>query len=191
MSTRSLMAILLITALPAFACGGAETEQEAQEEQMGEMGEMEPAETEAASEPAMATGSATLQLTALNNSGISGTASVSHTADSVTVTMDLTGLTEGETYSAHIHQGSCEQQGPVVAPLSSVEAEAGGAGSATTTLSMDQLTSGEGEAMGEGEGMQEGEAHEMGNYYVQVHFPDGTPAACAAANMAGQMGHEM
>lgn len=191
MSTRSLMAILLITALPAFACGGAETEQEAQEEQMGEMGEMEPAETEAASEPAMATGAATLQLTALNNSGITGTASVSHTADSLTVTVDLTGLTEGETYSAHIHHGSCEQQGPVVAPLSSVEAEAGGSGSATTTLAMDQLTSGEGEAMGEGEGMQE-QAHEMAeNYYVQVHRPDGTPAACGAVDMEGQMGREM
>ena len=193
MSTRSLMAILLMTALPAFACGGAETEQEAQEEQMGQTGEM--AETEAASEPTMSTGAATLQLAALNNSGITGTASVSHTADSVTVTVNVRGLTEGETYAAHIHRGSCEQQGPVVAPLSSIEAEAGGSGSATTTLALDQLTSGEGEAMGEGEaaqegeGMQEGQAHEA-NYYVQVHSPDGTPAACGAVQME-QMGHEM
>lgn len=191
MSHRSLMAILLMTALPAFACGGAETEQEAADEQMGEMGEMEETETEAASERAMATGAATLQLSALNNSGITGTASVSHTADSLTVTMDLTGLTEGETYSVHIHQGTCEQQGPVAAPLSSVEAEAGGRGTATTTVAMDQLTSGEGEATGEGEGMQEGEAHQMGSYYVQAHLPDGTPAACAPIQMEGQMGRQM
>lgn len=197
MRQRAILAVFLISALPALACAGAETEEQAAEGQMGsEMGET-------------MSGAATVQLAALNNSGVMGTATVSHTAESLDVELEVSGLTEGQAYPAHIHRGSCQQGGPVAAPLSSVQAMSGGTGSATTTLALDALSAseamGEGHMEGEGmmeegEGMQEGEgmmeegegmmeeAHEtMGGYYIQVHSPDGTPVACGDIDMGQSM----
>jgi len=205
MKARVSPGVLLLAALAASGCGGAEEQQPQQQE------------TEAAPAAEMMSGMATVQLASLNNSGITGTANVSHTQDEISVSVQLAGLTAGESYPAHVHRGSCEQQGPVAAPLGSIQAAEDGSASAQFSLSMDQfqgemamgegeMMEGEGEhAMGEGEMMEgegehamgegemmEGEAHEGVSYYVQVHNPDGAPVACGDVEMPrGEMSEGM
>ncbi len=170
----------------------------------------------------MAMGAASMvNLSPLNNSGISGTAEIAHSEEDVTVVLQMSGLEAGDRYPAHIHSGSCEEQGPVAASLSAVEATAEGTGSSTTTVALSELGEmaegmmmgegemveeegmapegemGEGEMaeeegmapegeMGEGEMMEEVE-HPETRLYVQLHQPDGTPAACANIEPSGEM----
>ncbi|NIR44382.1 MAG: superoxide dismutase family protein [Gemmatimonadetes bacterium] len=101
-----------------------------------------------------------LSLMALNESGVTGTADLSHTEETMTVNLELSGLTPGETYAAHIHRGSCETQGPVAASLGSVTAAEDGTGTIEASVSMSELGAmeGHGEGMmeeGHGEGMME------------------------------------
>lgn len=180
MRSRTAVGTLLLPLLAALACAGGE---QAEQQETATQG------MEAASEAAMP---AAMTLAALNNSGISGTARLSHSQNALAVTLNLTGLTAGESYPAHVHRGSCQQDGPVLAPIGSATAASDGTGTIEASIPMDefQMTEGmkegehamaEGEhAMEEGEAMmQEGqEATEYTGYSVRVHMPDGTPAAC-------------
>lgn len=66
-----------------------------------------------------------------------GTAQITWSAGSnrLMVTMRLTGLAPNSTHPAHIHTGSCTQDGPVLYPLANVVANASGIGTSTTTVS--------------------------------------------------------
>ena len=181
MKVRTFLAVLSLPLVLSLGCARGERAQEAGMEEGMAAGEM-------------AMGAASMaHLSPLNNSGISGNAEISHAEEEVTVVLQMSGLQAGNSYAAHIHSGSCEEQGPVAAPLSAVVAAAEGTGSSTTTVALSQLGEmaegmmmGEGE-MAEGEMMGEGEMAEgdmMGEHpetrlYVQLHQPDGTPAACA------------
>ena len=105
----------------------------------------------------MAMGAASMvNLSPLNNSGISGTAEIAHSEEDVTVVLQMSGLEAGDRYPAHIHSGSCEEQGPVAASLSAVEATEDGTGSSTTTVALSELGEmAEGMMMGEGEMAEE------------------------------------
>lgn len=92
-----------------------------------------------------------------NNTGITGTARMTPRGDSVAVQVRLSGLTEGESYAAHVHEGTCESGGGVAVGLNAVTGQADGTGSSTKTIA--SLPSGQ-------------------SYFVQAHLPDGTPAAC-------------
>lgn len=170
MTSRTAVLPLLLPMLAALACAGGEQAEQQEEQAMQSM--------EAASEA-----SAAMTLTALNNSGVAGTAQLSHGQDALNVTLNLTGLTPGESYPAHIHRGSCQQDGPVAAPLGSAKAASDGKGAIEASVPMDkfQMSQGmkEGEhAMAEGEGMMEEDQEEHMGFSVRVHLPDGTPAAC-------------
>lgn len=141
-----------------------------------------------------------VSLAAVNESGITGTAAIVRTEDEEgtpahKVTLALEGAAAG-TYPAHIHGGTCEEGGGVVLALESVRVEAEGSATSSTTISAEQLAAAVGErevtaaegaeayeraAMrveaeaAEGE-MREKKAH--GPLFIQVHLPDGTPAAC-------------
>lgn len=52
----------------------------------------------------------------------------------LTVKISLTGLAPSSTHPAHIHSGSCANQGAVVYPLQNVVADAHGVGTSTTTI---------------------------------------------------------
>jgi hypothetical protein len=52
----------------------------------------------------------------------------------LTVNISLTGLAPNSTHPAHIHSGSCANQGAVVYPLHNVVADAHGVGTSTTTI---------------------------------------------------------
>lgn len=96
-------------------------------------------------------------LSSKNDSGITGTAVLSPQGDSLTVELSLSGLTEGESYAAHVHQGTCDSGGGVAVGLNAVTGQADGTGSSTATI--ESLASGQ-------------------SYFIQAHLPDGTPAAC-------------
>ncbi|MGH7556531.1 MAG: CHRD domain-containing protein [Gemmatimonadota bacterium] len=98
-------------------------------------------------------------LEAKAESGITGTATVTPIADGVEVNLDLDGLTAGETYSAHLHRGACDDDMGVIAPLEDISASAD-TGQSTTTIGMSMLDP------------------TAESLFVQVHSADGTPIAC-------------
>lgn len=140
-----------------------------------------------------------VSLAAVNESGITGTATIARTEDDEgthahKVTLALEGAAAG-TYPAHIHGGTCEEGGGVVLALESVRVDAESATS-STVISAEQLAAAVGEpevTAAEAEEVLERAAEmvedepaeeEMrekahGPHFIQVHLPDGTPAACA------------
>jgi len=76
----------------------------------------------------------TLKGTTAADESASGTAQLSIASGKLTVKLTLTGLTPNSTHIAHIHKGSCEAQGAVLYPLTSVVADASGKGTSTTIV---------------------------------------------------------
>jgi len=115
-----------------------------------------------------------VQLTALNNSGVTGQAQImEHGAAETMVTVTLQGQGSA-THPGHIHSGTCDQLGPVVAPLESV-AMAGGTGTSTSTVKVSMGT-----VMN-------------GQHVVNFHAGAGEnpmpPVACGAIPAHGSGGH--
>ncbi len=80
-----------------------------------------------------------VQMTALNNSGVTGQAQImEHGAAETMVTVTLQGQGSG-THPGHIHSGTCDNLGPAVVPLESV-AMAGGTGTSTSTVKVSMGT---------------------------------------------------
>jgi len=65
---------------------------------------------------------------------VSGTAQLSLTGTTLTVKLTLSGLEPNSAHAAHIHSGSCESQGAVVHPLTTVMAGASGSATVMTTI---------------------------------------------------------
>jgi len=76
----------------------------------------------------------TLGSTPDENQAASGNAELSVAGDKLTVKVTLSGLAPNSTHIAHIHEGSCEAQGAVKYPLTSIVADASGKGTSTTTV---------------------------------------------------------
>ncbi len=163
-----LTPLVALTVAGLVACGGGET---------GDSGEMEAsgdASEEAAGQMQESAGVAdSFQVTLgpKNQSGIEGTATIRHMADTVHVTVSLTGLTSGNSYPAHIHQGTCQEGGGVAAGLTAVEA-ADGSGSSETQVPASELSM-------------------DASHFLQAHLPDGTPAACGDFPSTGGSGSSM
>lgn len=95
-----------------------------------------------------------------NESGLAGTAVLKPAAgDSLKVELSLSGLTDGKSYPAHVHKGTCQSPGTVVAGLTNVTAD-GTTGTSTTRIADPRA----------------GDAE--GPFLVMAHLPDGTPAVC-------------
>lgn len=162
---RSRVPITTALALPlllVLAC----TEQ-AEQAQEGE-GAMEAAAESSMDAP-------TMSLSTMNNSGVMATADLSHSDQALNVMLEIEGLEPGATYAAHIHRGTCEAQGPVAAPLGEVTAAEDGTGTIESAVAMADLAA-----------PAEGAPADAG-FYVQVHLPDGTPAACGEIRGPGGM----
>jgi hypothetical protein len=81
----------------------------------------------------------TVQMAAIGNSGVSGTAQLmEHGAGQTMVTVNLTGSGSGA-HPGHIHSGTCENLGAVVAPLQAVE-RTNGNGTSTSTVDVPLAT---------------------------------------------------
>ena len=81
--------------------------------------------------------------------------------------VQLSGLTPGA-HPGHIHAGTCEAPGEVVQPLPVITADANGAGTADTTLTLDATTVMDGQ------------------HIIAYHGDGGAPVACGSL-----MGHAM
>lgn len=64
----------------------------------------------------------------------SGMAQLSLSGNTLTVKLTLSGLGPNTMHAAHIHTGSCESQGAVLYPLTTVKADAAGSASETTVV---------------------------------------------------------
>lgn len=95
-----------------------------------------------------------------NDSGMQGHVMVSSGADELTIKLEVLGLKGDTEYPVHLHRGGCEGGGEVVAELNSPTVASVGLGSSLTSLSPDAM-------------------ERDRSYFVQLHRPDGTPAACA------------
>ncbi len=68
------------------------------------------------------------------NQAANGIATLSVANNQLTVTITISGLVPGSTNQAHIHQGSCTSQGPVLFPLNPVVADKNGTGTSTKVI---------------------------------------------------------
>lgn len=113
-----------------------------------------------------------IDLSAKNQSNVSGTATVTPmSGDMMRVQVNLQGAEQGQQYPTHIHQGTCDQGGPVV-------------------LELDPVTPGQQTGMQEQQGQQQQMEQQQGqqistrelqpgqDYFLQTHSPDGEPIAC-------------
>ena len=75
------------------------------------------------------------------------------------LSVTLEGLTPGQRYPVHVHEGTCQQDGPVRLPLGRVTARSDGTGSVRMTVDDDRLPD--------------------APIFVEVLGPDGSPTACA------------
>jgi Cu/Zn superoxide dismutase len=73
---------------------------------------------------------------------VAGQATLSLSGGKLHVVVHLSGLIPGSTHMAHIHAGTCAQQGPVAYPLNPVVADGHGNGTSTTTVSLVSFPSG-------------------------------------------------
>mgnify|MGYP006278148559 CR=1 FL=1 len=146
----------LLLPLAVLACGETGTQEEGGMEETGQ--ESMASDTMASDEMAGTEAGATVALSARGESGVSGDARLEPAGDSIRVALSLTGLTEGQSYPAHVHNGSCESGGGVAQPLTPVTGQAGGTGSSTSTLAASVL----------------GDT----THFIQVHGQGGTPVAC-------------
>jgi type IV pilus biogenesis protein CpaD/CtpE len=146
-------ALCLVTFLMV---GCAQTEDEYADDAAAEPAEMPaPAPSDAITPDAGPSAPVVTQLEAKNNSGITGDVTATHTASDVTVQISLNGATEGTTYPAHIHTGTCESGGPVAVELTAVSA-----GQSSTTVENSRLPADQ-------------------PAFVQVHDAGGNPVACS------------
>lgn len=139
-----LLLITLVLTLAGCGSGGGDTTSGA--------GGTTSAETSGKETVSAAIASTVVQFSPSNDSGVSGTATLTDTGDGAAVQLNMEGLTDpaGTTHLAHILRGSCAdaQEGnetPVLYPLTDVVTEEGGKGSSMTVLAgvlVDQLISG-------------------------------------------------
>lgn len=76
----------------------------------------------------------TATVQAKNNSGITGTVTLTKKGDSTEVSVALSGARAGEKYPSHIHSGTCAKPGDPVAPLADVAVGPDKTGTSTTMV---------------------------------------------------------
>lgn len=83
----------------------------------------------------------TLPLSALNDSGVTGTITLDRIGASTIVTLSLDGTPIGGVHPAHLHEGDCSAPGPVAIPLTSVDGTTG-LSSTDVDVSLDAILTG-------------------------------------------------
>lgn len=164
-ANRSWLGLVALVPLALItACGAPEPN-----EDMGTTNEpaATPTEEPQAETPMASPEVFTVTLASKNESGVTGTATATHTGDSVTVDVEVNGVSAQGELPAHIHQGTCDAPGPVLVPLTSLQVT-GGTGRSSTTLAADQVPTDQ-------------------STFVQVHDPDGQPIACGDVEGHGEM----
>jgi hypothetical protein len=153
---RSYAWILAFVPFALAACAGPETadDTETATEEALPATEATPPPTTEPEQPA----SFTAQFQPINESGASGQVDLRAIGESTEVRVTLSGAGEG-VYQGHIHTGTCDAPGDVVAPLSPITADASGAGDQTAEVAVPLATVMD------------------GNHIVLYHEPGGEPGA--------------
>ena len=139
---RSLAILAVIGAIVASCAGDTDTPDA-------------PPDTEGAATP----GEARVMLSAVGDYRAEGLAVLTRRGDQVEADVAVdTHLGPGD-YAVHIHEGTCEEGGRVVVPLTSINGGESGSGHATTRFPATDLPSDAG-------------------YFIQVHRSGGDPVAC-------------
>ncbi len=116
-----------------------------------------------------------LQMKAVEGSKITGTAVVSEiTGGGTKVVVNLSGYAANQGSAGHIHEGTCEVQGKVVFPLTTLTADASGKGTAESSLANAPYAT-----------------VTNGKHYVQYHeaaSPAGKQVTCANIVLAAAAG---
>lgn len=155
MNTRSLSAAALV-ALTALAGCVEDTEEDAMLADSAAVAG-DTVQNELPMEPTVT------ELDDVNDSGISGEATATHSQQDVTVSILLKeGAQSDVSYAAHIHTGTCEQGGPVAVDIGPVENLQSSRTVQLSELPADQPA------------------------FIQVHGPNGQPVACG--DMKGHEG---
>ena len=163
--------LLMVLSVTLAACGGGDEAEVAE----GDGAAMDttamtpapmpmPADSGAMASGGMA-GAQTVALQGVGGAPVTGSVAVSEAGGGTQVVLTVAGAGGAGTHAAHVHTGTCDAPGDVVAPLESVTADATGAGTSTTTLQIPMAT-----VMN-------------GQHIVAVHEAGGSPGApvaCAA-----------
>jgi hypothetical protein len=104
----------------------------------------------------------TAQLQSLQDSGVTGEATITGRGNQTEVMVRLMGAPPGGSHPGHIHSGTCQAIGGVVQALQPVAVDSAGTGTMTTTVDVPANT-----AMN-------------GQHIVVYHGAGGTPVTCAA-----------
>lgn len=144
------MAILILAA----GCGGdsADVSQEAVV--------VDPAPEGMAAESTAPMGQ-TAQLQPVNDSGITGEATVTDRGSESEIMVRLTGAPANSTHPGHVHAGTCEAIGSVVQPLQEIATDATGTGTMTASVAIPTMTLSDGQ------------------HIIVYHETGGSPATCA------------
>ncbi|MEO6891856.1 MAG: CHRD domain-containing protein [Ktedonobacteraceae bacterium] len=120
-----LAALVVVVALLVTACGDTTST---------------PAATPTSNAPATTPTSSATTASATLKHVPAGTADLSWSPSThmLTVKISLVGLAPSSTHPAHIHAGSCSNEGKVIYPLQNIVADAHGVGTATTMVSVPQ-----------------------------------------------------
>ena len=136
--------LLLGLPLALAACGGDDTEAETDVGAVTET--IDTAATSAMPAAPVDTGMSamagadTVPLAAVGGSGVGGQAVLTDASGQSQVMVTLTGTTGTGTHQGHIHQGTCDAPGAVVAPLQPITADGSGGGSMTATVPVPMAT---------------------------------------------------
>ena len=106
-------------------------------------------------------GETIVTITALDDSGVTGTATLTQTDDGLVVVVTVDGGLEEGSHANHVHEGTCDDIGGIGEALDNLEAGADGSAPATTTTTDAELS----------HLIEEGHS-------VAVHSLDGTIIAC-------------
>ena len=140
--------LAVMTVLAVAACGSGD-------------GAAGAAEVETASD-----GQWNASLAPVDESGVQGTVRVTPGGDSLTVKLELLGVSQGERYPARLVQGACGGEGETLAELQTPHVGTVGVGSSLTRVGPDALS---------------GDAA----YSIRVELPNGATAACGELQPGG------
>ena len=105
-------------------------------------------------------------LAPVDESGVQGTVRVTPGGDSLTVKLELLGVSQGEGYPARLVRGPCGEEGDTLAELQTPHVGTVGVGSSLTRVGTDAIG-------------------EDAVYSIRVEQPDGATAACGELRPGG------
>jgi hypothetical protein len=134
-----LIRLLCVAGLPLALIACAEEEPEIVEEPVVEAPVVAPAPVvvEPAAGAAGTGMEQVVEITPLNDSGVTGQGILTPMGSETQVMVALNAAAGGTTHPGHIHQGTCESPGSVVQPLQPITLDANGSGTMTTTVPVD------------------------------------------------------